>query len=367
MNCQDRALERALPSRIAVLFLALVIAVQPGCNSVPQPPKTQYQGDLGRVAVVAALRPPEIELEGFAQSKGEGAAKGAGDVASGCLNKMGSGSGAAVLLALIVCAVATPVGAVAGAISAPSTEEAKAAKTTLSAALEVKVIQETLRDQVVAGALANNTLLTAIPSPAGSAQPADYRPFAREGVDTVLEVAMKGIGTLGKGFNPPLMLYMTAHIRLIRTQDNTELFSADYSHVGGRMKRSEWSANGHEQLLKALNAGFGVLGSHIYDSVFLLYPFPGREAEPFEGRAGIGLPLHAFGLAPTHPGVGGEGSQEHPAVLFVFPTSYTETDSLQPTFRWQPFPREQDMEKAPKDMPRVKDVRYDLMIAREHD
>lgn len=363
------ALHGRLPSRVAVLFLALVVAAQPGCASIPQPqpPKTEYQADIGRVAVVAALRAPEIKLEGFAQDKGEGAAQGAGATAGGCLNIVSGGGGPFFLLGLVVCAVATPVGAVAGAIAAPSAKDVKATKATLSAALEVKVIQETLRDQVIAGALANNTLLVSIPSSAaGSAQPADYRPLARDGVDTVLEVAMKEIGTEGSGINPPLILHMTAHVRLIRTRDNTDLFSADYVYYGGQRKLSEWAANQNEQLLKALNAGFGVLGSHIYDSVFLLYPFPGREEESFEGHMDFGIPQHAFGLAPIYPGMSGSSAEE-PPFFILHQTSYRKTDSLQPTFRWQPFPRKQDIEKAPKDMARVKDVRYDLVIAREHD
>jgi hypothetical protein len=40
---------------------------------------------------------------------------------------------------------------------------------------------------------------------------------------------------------------------------------------------------------------------------------------------------------------------------------------LQPTLRWQRFPRESDLQAAPAEMARVKNVSYDLVIAREHE
>ena len=40
-------------------------------------------------------------------------------------------------------------------------------------------------------------------------------------------------------------------------------------------------------------------------------------------------------------------------------------DGLRPTFRWQGFPRDTDITAAPEKMGRVRNVRYDLIIAPE--
>jgi hypothetical protein len=46
-------------------------------------------------------------------------------------------------------------------------------------------------------------------------------------------------------------------------------------------------------------------------------------------------------------------------------SAWTTVDSLQPTLRWQAFPRDIDVALAPQEMGRVKNVHYDLLIARE--
>jgi hypothetical protein len=70
----------------------------------------------------------------------------------------------------------------------------------------------------------------------------------------------------------------------------------------------------------------------------------------------------AFGLAPISPPTRGQLSGD--AVIGrVF--EWTAADSLAPTLRWQSFPRDSDRAIAPEDMSRVRNVTYDLVIARE--
>jgi hypothetical protein len=115
-------------------------------------------------------------------------------------------------------------------------------------------------------------------------------------------------------------------------------------HTGPLHTIKAWSENDGARLVAALKAGYESLGAHIYDSVFLLYPFRDRE-----WQAGS-IFVAAYGLAPIEPAVFG--------LLGV------RVDSLQPTLRWQAFPRAQDLAAAPQDMARVRNVRYDLVIAR---
>ena len=59
------------------VILALFIALQPGCIATPKIPETKHQTGLGEVAVVAPMLSPEINFEGFAHNKGEGAVQSA--------------------------------------------------------------------------------------------------------------------------------------------------------------------------------------------------------------------------------------------------------------------------------------------------
>jgi hypothetical protein len=264
--------------------------------------------------------------------------------------------GVVAVLWLGVCGVASAVGGVVGAAKAPGAGEVRAAEATFTTALHAKTIQEALRGQTVAAALGKGANLGSVSpeSAQAASQLRDYRSLAAEGIDTVVEVALTKAGTRGSGIDSPLLLYMEAHVRLIRTGENAEVFFADYRYLGKGLKLSEWLANQGQPLLRALEAGYESLGSQIYDDVFLLYPFRDLEPRSVQGS------LHAFGLEPIYPGIG------LLAGLMGSGASWPIVNNLQPTLRWQAFPREFDIETSPAEMGRVKNVRYELVIAREH-
>lgn len=371
---KDTPAPRRISLLTPVLLCVIVLAFQSGCESTrrfdllsyaslnPPVPKTEHQTTLGKVAVVAGVQQPEIKFEGFARGKGEGAAKGAWDTFWSCAGALGQGGcsgdfcGAAIIIWLGVCGVSSAVGGVVGAAEATNADDVRSAQANMSAALKVTTIQESLRDQIASAAIANGANLTSISPQAAreTAQTRDYRSLASEGVDTVLEATLTKAGTSGSGINDPLQAYMEAHIRLIRTADNNEVFSCDYTYRGERLKLSDWAANQGEQLLRSLNTGYERLGSHVYDSVFLLYPFPDRWPHSAGGLLSLSV-----GLAPISPATRGPPP---PDDTFF---SWVTVDELQPTFRWQSFPRETDVRLLPEEMGRVKNVTYDLIIARE--
>ena len=376
MPNQDTSRFRQISQRFTALLIAIVLALQSGCVTFPREPvapRTQYQATLGKVAIVTTSQAPEIKFEGFVRSKGEGALKGAGTTFLVCVlgicgaslgyaicgGYFGSGASGALFG---ICGVAGVVGGVVGAVAAPGSGEVRTAEANISTALSTKTIQAALREQVVGAASANGASLVSV-SPESAqvaAQLRDYRTLAVAGVETVLEVTLVKVGTKTGGddvFDQPMFLSMTAHVRLIRTSDNTEFFATDYAYLGEKLKLSEWLANQAEPFLHALEVGYKTLGSHIYDNVFLLYPFPEWKAQD------AGWLASAFGLAPTYPHVAGPIVKDD---VFFFPSYWTTVDSLRPTLSWQAFPRETDIKAAPEEMGRVKIVRYDLVVAREH-
>src|SRR5262249_47277564 len=163
-------------------------------------------------------------------------------------------------------------------------------------------------------------------------------------------------GGRGSGADTPLIAYMQAHARLVRVRDNSELFAADYVYEGERLRLSEWSADGGKHLVSTFEKGYKILGSYIYDSVFRLYLFPEPRVIA-KTREADGL-----GLGAIYPRTTGVLAVDETIQSFF---AWSTVDGLQPTLRWESFPREIDLALAPQEMHRVRNVRYDLLIARE--
>lgn len=341
----------------------VAISLLAGCASAPVVPQTRHQAEVGRVAVVAGSHAPDIRFKGFVHGKGEGALVGGGGTFITCAAGMAPGMGgcsgilcgAVVIVWLGVCGVAGTVGSVVGAVSAPRKKDVRAAETTMRTALDARAIQESLTHQVVAAA-GNDGQLVAVTVEGEADGKRDYRPLADAGVQTVLEVTLRKVGTEGAGINAPVQLVMSARARLVHTSDNKEFFNAVYDYGGKRLKVSEWSADEGRPLLHALQAGYESLGRHIHDSVFMLYPFPDRQPHL------AGFLVSAFGLAPRYPGIRGQLSGDR---LLGPHFEWTVVDSIRPVISWESFPRTSDVKAAPEDMARVSHVRYDLIIAEE--
>lgn len=323
---------------------ALAVALHAGCATVPQVPPGPGSAALGRVAIVAGTDAPEIKFEGFARDKVEGAAVAGGLTLLNCVALLGSSTcagpycGGFFVLWLGFCGAASLVGGAVGASSAQSAAAVRSAEQKLRAALDANAIQESLRQQIEAAARAHG------------AQPA-----VRTDADTLIEATLVKAGTGGAGIDAPIGLYMQARVRVLRAADGAELYRAQYVHHGARLKLAEWAGGGGERLLRALDAGYATLAAHIADSVYLLYPFPSQEP----GSAGI--LSAAFGLAPVEPATRGTATGASLSERF----EWTGVGSLQPTLRWEAFPRAVDVAAASAEMSRVRNVSYELVIARE--
>ena len=256
----------------------------------------------------------------------------------------GSFCGAVLVVGLGVCGVAGVAGGVVGAVTATSLKNIEAKEKNLSETVDAKLIQESLRDQVVEAALSNGTSLVLVPSEIqqNAVHQQDYHSFTQAGADHVIEISLTETGvTRYSGDEPSFSPYMKAHIRVVDTSNNEAVYSADYIYEGPNYNLSEWSYNSYTRLLRAINAGYTTLGTQIYDNIFLLYPFPDRHSHG-----------NIIGLKAIYPS---SAFPNRPIVKNVYPQ-----------LRWEAFPRSSDMEIAPEEMRQVKNVRYDLIIAEEH-
>jgi len=355
----------AFRPRWLAALLAAAVTLQTGCATAPPSiPGSEHQTGLGAVVVVAGQGTPEVRFEGFSRGRGAGALAAADTTFVTCLSALGGGScqgsacGGLVLFWLAFCGVASAVGGVVGAVTAPSADAVREAEATLGAGVQGQALQESLRSQIETAARGAGTPL--VPMPAEFVRQAvssgDYRLLAAAGGDSVLEATITRAGTRGGGINAPTQGYLESRVRLLRAADGRELFAADYSYLGPRRTLGEWALRDGRALRDAFAAGYAALGTHIHDQVFLLYPLPDQ------GVHTVGTLASAVGLAPLAPALRGMYTEE-PVFGRVF--EWLAVESLRPTLRWQSFPRESDRQAAPATMARVAKVRYDLLLARE--
>lgn len=354
--------------RIGAALLAVIVAAQTGCSTLshkPRPPaepvayetpETHFQTSLGKVAIVTEAQVPHAQFEGYARSKSEAAAKMAGTGMLACLvGPFMDPRGWYVIVIWVyapevmagICGVIVPsITGTVGGIAAPGEKEILAAEAAMSKSLNAGAAQDALFEEISADAQADGASLVAVPPEQAqmAAKMQDYRPLAAMGVDTVLEVkytqqfANVGSGNSNnKGFNPPLLLNVWADVRLVRTSDNSEIFTDSFSYSVKRAKYTEWAANHADLLVRTLKTYYEAIGHNISDRIYLLYPFPSRQEEGM---------LRSCGLAP------------------IYPDNYkTVVGDLHPALSWQSFPRASDTAAAPDEMARVKNVRYDLIVA----
>lgn len=352
--------------RLPATALAILIACQTGCITLQEKiPETGHQAALGNLVVVAAIEEPEIDFDLLVKSKGEGAVAGAGGIFLRCMGGLadsgcgGEFCGFVAVFWLGVCSATGVVGGVAGAVAAPAAVDVNAAEDAFITALNAETIQVSLRHQVeVAASAKGKPMPVELTDQAQAARiNGDYRALTGAGIDTVMEVALSKTGVRGSGIDADVQLYMHADVRAIRTRDNAVIFSTTYLYEGERASLPEWSANHAERLMRGLKTGYEALGTHIYDNVVLLYPLP--DWKPHMG----GVLSSSFGLAPIEPTTRGQLSGN---VILGSWFEWTAVDTLQPILRWQGFPRETDYAAEPEVMGRISQVRYDLLIAREH-
>src|SRR5438552_312619 len=155
---------------------------------------------------------------------------------------------AVITLMLAVCV--GPWGcAVYGVVTAESASRISAVENEVKSAVVALNVQATLRDHVLRTARDRSSLnFVALDDrgPTAVGEPIDYQALASEGVDTVVEVSVPRIRLAGTdGINPPVGLFMTARVRVIRTADGAELYAETFEYGGGSTyKFLEWAAEG---------------------------------------------------------------------------------------------------------------------------
>ncbi len=268
---------------VTCVVLAFLIG-QWGCATVPTGPPPMLtdsaRANLGTIGVVTTRVAAETHLEGPTSGKGSGAGKGAAGGFLGCILGGAHGGAYGAALGILLSPVCALGGGIYGAIAAETSERVEEAEATFNKAVVDLNIQEAMRDRVFQIAQQETryplALLTGQGPNAREAAAAD-RSSARQETDTILEVSVPRFGLVGGGINPPLPLVVTAHARLVRVADGTELYTAPWTYRSGTRKFVEWAANNAQPLRTELDRAVQTLAETIVEELFLLYRIPEVE------------------------------------------------------------------------------------------
>ena len=182
-----------------------------------------------------------------------------------------------------ICAVAVLVlspyiatgGAIYGAVAVRSEKDVVAARRFIEAAIAEQDFRLPVLERVYATvqrkAKGHRVVLLPKPAPlAGAAS--DRLPLSERGIDSLLEMRIAGV-TLGRrpAVDPQLQLHMKLQARLIRTRDNSELYTGEFTYRSEeRHGFVQWGEQNAARLRFALKRGLQRLADKIVEQVFLL-------------------------------------------------------------------------------------------------
>lgn len=385
--------------RIRIWLTAAALAVASACAVAPSPLSMEAREKLGPVTIAPARYVPQSNLRTFAKSKPAGAARDAAGTAAveailfGAVIAGTSGIGAAALafMAPYVIVTGAAIGAEEGARRALPAEKAQAIESTLNDALARLDTQRELADHLTAIVKSESWVdLRSVDAkgPAAANESPAYGVLASEGIDTVIEIAVREIGfdrcettdiygTPNDLRCPPdfqrkpmVSLYMLVQARLVRVSDGTELFARQFRYTSPHREFALWAANDGRMLVGEFERAYRDLAERVNDDLLLVTPIELPNVGGFDA-----LPDHPLygmcGLVPVYPKAEPIPLSEALSTSFfnrkdlclVHPMRFGAVDSLRPTLRWSPFPRELDREKLePALLTRIGDVSYDLKL-----
>ena len=266
------------------LWICLVIMVgvtgcatrAPHVSPLPPPLTEVERANIGRLIVVPSDTIPEhvmaIPAKGADAGAGRGSAIGAGgSVEAGGYSHQPLG----LALGIVLAPVFAIVGAGVGAAQALPEEQVEQAEATLNTAFMSFNVQNKMRNAITrrleAETLVNTTTLPRLGSATGEAN-RYYRAATDQGVESVLEVAVKEWGLYGPwSINPPLTFVMTLDARLIRASDKAELHGLLLIYHGSALRFDEWAADNAAHLEQQLELANEELAEKVVDEFFLLY------------------------------------------------------------------------------------------------
>lgn len=328
-----------------------------GCASVPQLSEESLRSiALTKVAIIQNPNSPTISFDTYAKGRWAGSGKGiltglgtlvfapivgatSGTLAGPFGTLAGAAGGAAVGAVYFV---ASPI---VGAVKAiPANEAEKIDQTIPRMIVELKVQENFARylDDGAQTVSADYRLKPISPNEFAEETASNYANFKQQGFDAVLEVAIDKIGFVGgKGSQPEIALFLNGNYRLFDLINNRVIYAENLVYQSPEHTIEEWTANDAKLIKSEFDKGYFKFADETFERSFTLFD----EATNSWDRNSYCL------LKPEYP--------PFEISLFTNSPKLHQVDSLQPTLRWQAFPRASD----PVDLPyKINKVTYDLQI-----
>lgn len=366
-------------SRPAFLCLALAVPLfLQGCAALTvDPAKLRNPAQYAKPApssllVVPARFEPKLTtderlLRGKGAAGAEGAARGA---LGGAVLTMATNPFLFILLPITVPIYAMSEGA-AEASMAASTEAIEKGGPAIERALAELGLQERMKRSLMAELLAE-AVAPSISADAGiGPAAADERPtYSGSGAPMALEVAVLDFGF---GFVQDLRasegrsgftLDLRTRARLVDTVSGTVLDEMTRLRRSDVLTATEWLEGGAEGVQRAVETAIEATARDIVLEFFRLYYPPYRP--PVEGRV-----APYWVLQPIEPLQPPAATAFKPRDVFVSHAEralrwqerrFAVAESLQPTLRWETFPREIDLGEEEAGASRFSDVSYELAV-----
>jgi hypothetical protein len=377
------ALRRGRRRRAVTALIAAALLLG-ACATLPAPPTPEIRERLGQVAIVAVPSSPGTDFHTFATSRPEGVAKGSAlGATEGLLQVMsqGAASGGGGPYAGAAMAIAGLIFMVLGAIGGGIAGHHHAVPADVAQQAESRV-QQAIGDLDLVDALASRMSQEAASRPELQARelavfdtrsaPPGRESLQQAGVDStvtirVLETGFEG----GSGSDPSVRLYLSTHLSVAGTADGAVAYERDFRYSSPDHRLSQWLADGGQALQQGFEAAVSNLAERMLDELFLVAKFPfasGLWALPGSEEFGT---CWFRPLYPAHRvkgfGTAFRENLRHPTDAAQYMAEnmilYETVDSLQPTLRWEAFPRPRDIGPENAAVLRsIGNVSYDLKL-----
>ena len=281
MRTNKKGKTSSLWHHLAIVLLSVALQIVPfGCVHRPQvkvPPLSKFtETELGRVAVVSACFEPEFKCPHKPLTKGKAAGAGAlegisASISAGAMtNSLGG-----LALGIALSPVFAAGGAIYGAIEGETTKTIRKTEGTLNHCLNGLRTQEVMQERVLSLAREMARYTFVEPEQCGPNaldEEISYDSLKGNGVDTIFEISVRKFGLWREkdAIDPPLSLFMTVSIRLIRVNEDTVLSDRTFRYES-REKRKfiKWAKNGGQPFRDELDRCFGSLAERIVADLFV--------------------------------------------------------------------------------------------------
>jgi hypothetical protein len=276
-----------ISKRYSIFMLVSIASLlgQWGCAHMPKPPSEEMRAQFGTIGIVSARSNPNIQFHPeFAKGRlsgagiGFSAGLGVGIIYGGLAGAAASTPSGGFLAPFLVAGGAAiggviggAYGGIAGAVNAVPKGESQRIEATVKNAFDGIGIQKTMAVGAFKNSLElpNYVFVLLQQDDSIISTPYDFNLLKERGIDTVLELNVKGGGFKeGKGKNPLIVLFMKVHTRLIRTIDGKDIYSREFEYKSSIHNAADWLDGDAHLLREEIGHCFKELPKQIVEELF---------------------------------------------------------------------------------------------------